>query len=199
MIETIKEDGMAAKWNKDNPNQTIKPGDFIVSVNSVRDSSHKLMEEFRKYTLELVLERQQQELKLPQQKFTVEFTKKRDDLIGLDVIPVEEKKLRIETIKEDCMAAKRNKDNPNQTIKPGDFIVSVNGVRDFSHKLMEEIRKDTLELVLERQQQDHHGHSAGELGGEVLPRPLRASALGGAAAAGRPVPPGPSRPHPGGR
>merc|ERR1740121_1709813 len=70
--------------------------------------------------------------------------------IGVDIVPTGGKTLRVKKIK-DGLIDTWNKSNPDNLVKPGDFIVNVNGATGSCEQLLSKITADaTLTIQLTR-------------------------------------------------
>ena len=87
--------------------------------------------------------------RLPEE-FTITLTKRKADIVGIDVDWGDMTRLWVSEIRPGLIAA-WNKENPTQQICIGDAIVQINGIRGDSSALLEEVKNSqSLTLVIMR-------------------------------------------------
>mmetsp|Transcript_36682 Transcript_36682/g.95763 ORF Transcript_36682/g.95763 Transcript_36682/m.95763 type:complete len:121 (-) Transcript_36682:359-721(-) len=85
-------------------------------------------------------------------EITVTLTKTGDQKLGLDISHASgNKALKVKEVKDGGIVREWNLANPGRTIEKGDLIVSINGVKDESDKILKEVvEKSELVIVVKK-------------------------------------------------
>ncbi|CAK0790345.1 unnamed protein product [Prorocentrum cordatum] len=72
------------------------------------------------------------------------------DRLGADIVRHEQRGWRIQSLEGDGMLGRWNSSNPTASVRPGDFIVAVNGVRGDTNAMLVELQSMVVKISIER-------------------------------------------------